>query len=66
MQNFAIILPDDIILSKTPAISQLMKIHYKTDGGSVVGLQKVSKKKVSSYGVIKIKKKLKIIIQFQV
>ena len=54
-QNFAIILPDDIILSKTPAISQPMKIHYMTDGGSVVGLQKVSKKKVSNYGVIKIK-----------
>ena len=57
-QNFAVILPDDIILSKTPAISQLMKIHYKTDGSSVVGLQKVSKKKVSNYGVIKIKKKI--------
>ena len=38
-QNFAIILPDDIILSKTPAISQLMKIHSMTDGGSVVGLK---------------------------
>ena len=35
-----------------------MKIHYKTDGSSVVGLQKVSKKKVSNYGVIKIKKKI--------
>ena len=57
-QNFAIILPDDIILSDTPAISQLMKVHYKTNGGSVVGLQKVPKKKVSNYGVIKIKKKI--------
>ena len=36
-----------------------MKIHSMTDGGSVVGLQKVSKKKVSNYGVIKINKKIK-------
>ena len=56
-EDFAVILPDDIILSKIPAIKQLMNIHSKTNGGSVVGLEKVQKKEVSKYGVIKIKKK---------
>ena len=56
-EDFAVILPDDIILSKTPAIKQLMTIRSKTKNGSVVGLQNVSKKNVSKYGVIKIDKK---------
>lgn len=56
-EDFAVILPDDIILSKIPAIKQLMNIHSKTDRGSVVGLQNVPKKDVSKYGVIKIDKK---------
>ena len=33
-----------------------MEIHSKTNGGSVVGLEKVLKKEVSKYGVIKIEK----------
>ena len=41
-----------------------MNIHSKTNGGSVVGLEKVQKKEVSKYGVIKIKKNMIIIIQF--
>ncbi len=56
-EDFAVILPDDIILSKIPAIKQLMKIHTKTKGGSVLGLEKVPKKDVSKYGVIKIRDK---------
>ena len=53
------ILPDDIIQSKVPAIKQLMNIYEQTNKGSVVALQKVPMEKVSSYGVIKIKSKLK-------
>ena len=56
-ENFAVILPDDIILSKIPAIKQLMKIHSTTKGGSIVGLENVPKKEVSKYGVIEVKKK---------
>jgi UTP--glucose-1-phosphate uridylyltransferase len=56
-ENFAVILPDDIILSKIPAIKQLMRVHLKTNGGSVLGLESVPKKEVSKYGVIKIKKR---------
>ena len=56
-ENFAVILPDDVILSKTPAIKQLINVFYETNEGSVVGLEKVPKKEVSKYGVIKIKKR---------
>ena len=49
-EDFAVILPDDIILSKIPAIKQLMNIHSKTNGGSVVGLEKVQKKKCRNMG----------------
>ncbi len=58
-ENFAVILPDDIILSKTPAIKQLIEIYEKTKGGSVVALEKVSNKEVNKYGVIDFKKKIK-------
>lgn len=56
-ENFAVILPDDLILSKIPALKQLVKIHSKTKGGSIVGLENVPKKEVSKYGVIEVNKK---------
>ncbi len=56
-QSFAVILPDDLIMSKTPAIKQLIEIYEKTNGGSVIGLEKVPMNKVSNYGVIEYKKK---------
>ena len=34
-----------------------MRVHLKTNGGSVLGLESVPKKEVSKYGVIKIKKR---------
>ena len=45
-ENFAVILPDDIILSKKPVIKQLIDISTKTDGGSVLGLEKVPKRSI--------------------
>lgn len=51
---------DDIIISKTPAISQLLKI-YQTSGLPVIGLFPLEKEKLSSYGVVsgqKIKNRL--------
>ena len=57
-ENFVVILPDDIILSKKPVIKQLIDISIKTDGGSVLGLEKVPKKEVFKYGVINPYKKI--------
>ena len=59
------ILPDDLIMSKTPAIKQLIEIYEKTNGGSVIGLEKVPINKVSNYGVIEYKKKIKTFSQYQ-
>ena len=56
-ENFVVILPDDIILSKKPVIEQMLKIHEKTKGGSVLALEKVSNKEVFKYGVIDFQKK---------
>ena len=56
-ENFVVMLPDDIILSKKPVIAQMLKIHEKTSGGSVLALEKVPKKEVFKYGVIYFKKK---------
>ncbi|MBF91227.1 MAG: hypothetical protein CMP34_00285 [Rickettsiales bacterium] len=50
-EMFAVVLPDDIILSKIPVIFQLIKIYNKTKG-SVVGLETVPKKDVSKYGIV--------------
>ena len=51
-ENFVVMLPDDIILSKKPVIAQMLKIYEKTSGGSVLALEKVPKKEVFKYGVI--------------
>ena len=56
-------LPDDIILSKKPVIAQMLKIHEKTSGGSVLALEKVPKKEVFKYGVIDFQKKKITIIK---
>ncbi len=56
-ENFVVMLPDDIILSKKPVLAQMLKIHEKTSGGSVLALEKVPMKEVFKYGVIDFQKK---------
>ena len=51
-ENFAVILPDDIIMSKIPLIKQLIDLSKKNNYASVVALEAVDKKKVDKYGVI--------------
>ncbi len=51
-EMFAVILPDDIILSKKPVIQQLIEAHKKTSG-SIIGLEEVPKKEVYKYGIVK-------------
>jgi len=54
-EYFGIFLPDDIILSQTPALGQLLRIA-KQEKASVIAVQEVPSECVSSYGVIGIKK----------
>lgn len=57
-ENFAVILPDDIFLSKTPVIKQLIKISEENNNCSVIGVEKVPKSEVHKYGILDIKKKV--------
>ena len=56
---FAVILPDDIILSKTPVIKQLINLSQNYNCCTVLGVEKVDRKEVFKYGILSIKKKIR-------
>lgn len=51
-ERFAILLGDDIILNKNPAIKQLMDVSDTYDGASVIGVMEVPKDEVHKYGIV--------------
>lgn len=50
-EPFAVLLGDDIVVSQTPCLRQLMDV-YDEYGGSVVGVQPVPISEVSRYGIV--------------
>lgn len=50
-EPFAVLLADDIILSETPAIKQLINLYEETNT-PVVGVEKASPEEVKKYGVV--------------
>lgn len=56
-EYFGVMLPDDVIFSKTPALSQLIRIA-RQEKASVLAVQEVPSDQVSSYGIIAIKKQI--------
>jgi len=50
-EPFAVLLSDDVIDSEVPCLKQMMEV-YARYGRSVVAIQKVDRKAVSSYGII--------------
>ena len=52
---FAILLPDDLVLSKTPCLKQLADAYYET-GGNVVAVTEVPREQTNRYGILKIGK----------
>ncbi|MBT3455899.1 UTP--glucose-1-phosphate uridylyltransferase GalU [bacterium] len=56
-EYFGIFLPDDIIMGKTPAMSQLIRIA-RQEKSSVIAVQEVPMDCVSSYGIINVKKQI--------
>jgi len=50
---FAILLPDDIILSKTPCLKQLADAYHQT-GGNVVAVTEVPPEQTNRYGILKV------------
>ena len=52
-EPFAILLPDDLVLSKTPCMEQLAKAYKETEG-SVVAVVEVPHDQTNRYGILKI------------
>lgn len=50
-EAFAVLLGDDIVHAKTPAIKQLMSVYEQT-GHSVLGVQPVPRQEVNKYGIV--------------
>ena len=50
---FAILLPDDIVLSRTPCLQQLADAYNRT-GGSVVAVTEVPREHTNRYGILKV------------
>ena len=50
-EPFAVLLSDDIVVNEVPCLKQMLKIYDRV-GHSVVAIQRVPRKAVSSYGII--------------
>ncbi len=53
-EPFGIMLGDDVVDSKVPAIKQLMDIAYEK-GSSVLGVQRVKQSDISKFGIVDVK-----------
>lgn len=53
-EPFAVILADDMVLSKKPCIGQLIEQYNKTGGGNIAAVMDVPREKTSSYGILDI------------
>jgi UTP--glucose-1-phosphate uridylyltransferase len=56
-EYFGIMLPDDIIINKTPALAQLMAVAHQ-ERASIIAVQEVPRECIPNYGIITIKKQL--------
>jgi|SRR5699024_2938629 len=56
-EPFAVLLGDDIVDSKTPAIKQLIS-QYEQTGKSIVGVKEVDEKSTEKYGIVQPKKQI--------
>jgi UTP-glucose-1-phosphate uridylyltransferase len=50
-EPFAILLPDDIVLSDTPCLKQLADVYAQT-GGAVVAVEEVPRDRTNRYGIL--------------
>jgi UTP--glucose-1-phosphate uridylyltransferase len=54
-EPFAVLLPDDLILSKTPVLKQMVAVHTEV-GGHVVAVQDVPREQTNRYGILVVEK----------
>jgi UTP--glucose-1-phosphate uridylyltransferase len=51
-EPFAVLLSDDVIVNEVPCLKQMLEV-YERFGHSVIAIQRVPRKSVSSYGIIR-------------
>lgn len=52
-EPFAVLLGDDIVINKNPAIKQLMDVSLKHNSSTVIGVMEVPKEDTHKYGIVK-------------
>jgi UTP--glucose-1-phosphate uridylyltransferase len=52
-EPFAILLGDDIVINKYPAIKQLIDVSIVNNGAPVIGVMEVPKNETNKYGIVK-------------
>jgi len=52
-EPFAVLLADDLVLSESPCLGQMIEVHRRT-GGNVVSVIEVPREETSNYGVIEL------------
>lgn len=52
-ESFAVILGDDVIDAKPPALRQMIDVHHRVDG-PVLAVERVPAEDVSSYGIVRV------------
>lgn len=55
-EPFVVVLGDDIVHSKKPAVQQMLDVREKYQGGSIIGVQEVPREDTNKYGIIDIGK----------
>jgi UTP--glucose-1-phosphate uridylyltransferase len=52
-EPFAVLLGDDIVIGRNPAIKQLIDVSVQNDGVTVIGVMEVPRNETSKYGIVK-------------
>jgi UTP--glucose-1-phosphate uridylyltransferase len=52
-EPFAVLLGDDIVINKNPAIKQLMDVSLAHNNSTVIGVMEVPKNETNKYGIVK-------------
>ncbi|AOT71533.1 UTP--glucose-1-phosphate uridylyltransferase GalU [Geosporobacter ferrireducens] len=63
-EPFAVLLGDDIIDSKIPCLSQLVKLYEEYDS-TILGVQEINREDVNKYGIVKGKKITKDLVKIE-
>jgi len=50
-EHFAVVLPDDLVLSRKPCLQQLLEVYEKV-GGHVVAVEDVPRERTNQYGIL--------------